>query len=90
MNLDSLIEMLTDYRDELGGDAEVRLMTQQQSEQPLNTKEMIEAMQARGYWASPGGKTPHATLYSAILRDLSAGDDSKFVKTERGRFAART
>ena len=38
---------------------------------PLNTKEMIEAMQAKGYWSSPGGKTPHATLYSAILRDLS-------------------
>lgn len=30
MNLDTLIEILTDYRDELGGDAEVRLMTQQQ------------------------------------------------------------
>jgi hypothetical protein len=29
MNLDTLIEMLNDYRDELGGDAEVRLMTQQ-------------------------------------------------------------
>jgi hypothetical protein len=29
MNLDKLIEILTDYRDELGGDAEVRLMTQQ-------------------------------------------------------------
>lgn len=29
MPLDTLIEILTDYRDELGGDAEVRLMTQQ-------------------------------------------------------------
>ncbi len=29
MNLDKLIEILSDYRDELGGDAEVRLMTQQ-------------------------------------------------------------
>ncbi len=29
MNLDKLIEILTDYRDEIGGDAEVRLMTQQ-------------------------------------------------------------
>ncbi len=29
MNLDKLIEILNDYRDELGGDAEVRLMTQQ-------------------------------------------------------------
>lgn len=53
-----------------------------------NTKEMIEAMETKGYWTSPGGKTPHATLYSAILRDLSAGDAAKFVKTERGGFAA--
>ena len=30
MNLDTLIEILTDYLDELGGVAEVRLMTQQQ------------------------------------------------------------
>ena len=29
MTLDTLIEILTDYRDEFGGDAEVRLMTQQ-------------------------------------------------------------
>ncbi len=61
-----------------------------ESAQPLNTKEMIEAMEATGYWTSPGGKTPHATLYSAILRNLAAGDDSRFVKTERGRFAVRT
>lgn len=61
-----------------------------ESGQPLNTKEMIEAMEAKGYWTSPGGKTPHATLYSAILRDLAAGDRARFVKTERGRFASRT
>ena len=29
MNLDKLIEILNDYRHEFGGDAEVRLMTQQ-------------------------------------------------------------
>ncbi len=28
MNLDTLIEILNDYREEFGGDAEVRLMTQ--------------------------------------------------------------
>lgn len=61
-----------------------------ESGEPLNTKEMIDAMGHKGYWSSPGGKTPHATLYSAILRDLAAGDGARFVKTERGRFAART
>ena len=29
MNLDTLIEILEEYRDEFGGEAEVRLMTQQ-------------------------------------------------------------
>ena len=37
-----------------------------ESGQPLTAKEMIAAMEAKGYWTSPGGKTPHATLYSAI------------------------
>ena len=60
-----------------------------ESSEPMNAQELITAMEAKGYWTSPGGKTPHATLYSAILRDLAKGDDSKFVKTERGRFTMR-
>lgn len=60
-----------------------------ESSEPMNTKELIEVMEAKGYWSSPGGKTPHATLYSAILRELAKGDESRFVKTERGRFTAR-
>ena len=54
----------------------------------LNAKEMIEAMAAQGLWSSPGGKTPHATLYSAILREISTkGDAARFRKAARGRFA---
>ena len=30
--------------------------------EPMTCKEMIEAMAAKGYWTTPGGKTPHATL----------------------------
>ncbi len=57
---------------------------------PMNTKEMIEAMAAKTYWTSPGGKTPHATLYSAILREINTkGKDARFTKTERGKFAAK-
>ena len=60
------------------------------SKTPLNTKEMIEAMGSQGLWTSPGGKTPAATLYSAILREISTkGNDSRFTKTERGKFAAK-
>jgi hypothetical protein len=58
---------------------------------PLTCKEMIEAMAARGYWTSPGGKTPQATLYSAILREIAVkGDAARFAKTERGKFGLRT
>jgi hypothetical protein len=56
--------------------------------QPMSCKEMIEAMAAKGYWSSPGGKTPASTLYSAILKELSTkGKQSRFKKTDRGRFA---
>ena len=59
-----------------------------ESKEPMNTKEMIEAMAAKGYWTSPGGKTPAATLYSALLREINTkGKESRFTKTERGKFA---
>jgi hypothetical protein len=54
---------------------------------PMNCREMIEAMAEKGYWTSPTGKTPSATLYSAILRELKAkGESARFQKVERGRF----
>jgi hypothetical protein len=55
--------------------------------QPLNCQELIAAMAAKGYWTSPGGKTPQATLYSALLREIKTkGDQARFQKTERGKF----
>jgi len=62
-----------------------------EGKEPMNTKAMIEAMAAKGYWTSPGGKTPHATLYSAILREIDTkGSDARFKKTERGMFALKS
>ncbi|WP_425619013.1 HTH domain-containing protein [Anatilimnocola sp. NA78] len=56
--------------------------------EPMNTKTMIETIAAKGYWSSPGGKTPHATLYSAILREINTkGHEARFKKTDRGNFA---
>jgi hypothetical protein len=56
----------------------------------LNCQEMIAAMAAKGYWTSPGGKTPSATLYSAILRELKTKkSEARFRKTERGKFELR-
>ena len=48
---------------------------------------MVEAMQAKGYWTSPGGKTPSQTLYASILRDIRKGKDARLVKADRGTFA---
>jgi hypothetical protein len=57
--------------------------------EPMNCKEMIEAMATKGYWTTPGGKTPHATLYSSIAREIrDKGKDSRFKKSERGKFAS--
>jgi short subunit dehydrogenase-like uncharacterized protein len=57
----------------------------------MNTQELIAAMTEKGLWTSPGGLTPHATLYSAILRELKAkGAESRFRKVEKGKFAAKT
>jgi hypothetical protein len=67
-------------------DAAARVL--QEAGQPMTCQEMIDAMAGKGYWTSPGGKTPAATLYSAILRELQTkGDAARFVKTERGKFA---
>ena len=58
--------------------------------QAMTCKEMIAAMAEKNYWASPGGKTPDATLYSAILREIGTkGADARFVKSERGKFARK-
>ncbi len=59
------------------------------AKEPMNAKQMIEQMATKGYWKSPGGRTPHATLYSALLREIQKkGKDSRFKKTGRGLFAA--
>ncbi len=55
----------------------------------MRAKEMIAAMEAKGLWASPGGKTPEATLYAAIIREIAAkGNAARFKKHERGVFVA--
>ena len=58
---------------------------------PMTTKQMVEAMAEKGYWKSPGGKTPHATLYSAIAREIKIkGKQARFQKTARGQFVYQT
>ena len=55
---------------------------------PMRAKELIAAMAEQGLWTSPAGKTPHATLYAAMLREIAAkGGAARFTKVDRGMFA---
>jgi hypothetical protein len=56
--------------------------------QSMTSGELIEAMAKKGYWSSPNGQTPEATLYSAMIREIAKkGKASRFSKRERGKFA---
>jgi hypothetical protein len=68
-------------------DAAAKVLTE--SGIAMNCQELIKVMAEKGLWTSPGGKTPHSTLYSAILQEINAkGADARFKKTERGKFEA--
>jgi hypothetical protein len=54
--------------------------------EPLNCKQIVERAFEKGYWKSDG-KTPWATVYSAILREIQhKGAEARFRKAARGRF----
>jgi hypothetical protein len=55
---------------------------------PMGCKEIVEQVLKSGRWTTKG-KTPPATLYSAIIREIATkGKASRFRKTDRGQFAA--
>ncbi len=58
---------------------------------PMRAQDMIAAMATQGLWKSPGGKTPHATLYAAIIREIATkGKAARFKKVDRGLFAFKS
>lgn len=59
------------------------------AKEPMTAGALIDAMAKRDLWKSPGGKTPHATLYAAMIREIRGkGKDARFRKTDRGLFTA--
>jgi len=55
---------------------------------PMDCKSIVEKVLAKGTWKT-SGKTPAATLYSAIIREIGKlGDKARFRKTDRGQFEA--
>lgn len=70
-----------------GLDAAAKVLTE--ASEPMSAKAIIQAMTDQGLWTSPGGRTPHATIYSAMLREIAAkGKEARFRKVDRGRFVA--
>ena len=68
-----------------GLDAAARVL--EEVGEPLNVKQIVELAEQKHYWKSPGGETPSATIYSAIMREISKkGKDARFRKVERGKF----
>ena len=68
-----------------GLDAAAKIL--QDAGEPLRCKAIVEAIFAKGLWKSDG-KTPWATLYSAMAREArDRGAKSRFKKTDRGLFA---
>jgi len=62
-----------------------------ESDEPLNCRQMVEAVKAKGLWKPGAGKTPEQTLYSSIKREIaSKGGASRFVMSQvKGHFALR-
>jgi hypothetical protein len=70
-------------------DAAIQVLSD--AKHPMSTKQMVEQITEQGLWSPGTGKTPHATLYSAILRELQKKrSDARFTKVERGQFTLAT
>ena len=55
--------------------------------EPMTCGDIVETMLAKGMWKT-GGKTPAATIYSAMLREIDGKPaETRFTKTGRGLFA---
>ena len=69
-----------------GLDAAAQIL--REAAEPLSAPAIVEKALATGLWSSQG-KTPAATIYAAMIREIKAkGDDARFRKVDRGRFAA--
>jgi HB1, ASXL, restriction endonuclease HTH domain len=67
------------------------LQVLQETAAEMTCPQLIERMSAQGYWTSPGGKTPAATLHAALIREIkNQGAQARVRKTARGKFAAAT
>jgi hypothetical protein len=67
-----------------GLDSAVRVL--KEAGTPLSTGDMVKTLLEKGYWQTEG-KTPAATIYAAIITEISKkGDKSRFRTVARGQF----
>ena len=70
-----------------GLDAAARVLAE--AREPMRVKDIVAAAAKKGYWKSKAGKTPEATVYAAIIREIhDKGGESRFEKKDRGLFVA--
>lgn len=54
----------------------------------VQASDLIDRMQRAGLWTSPGGKTPAATLYAAMIREIKVKKgEARFTRVSPGHFA---
>ncbi len=69
-----------------GLDAAAKILAE--AKKPMNCKMIVADAFKRNLWRSEGA-TPEATIYAAIIREISAkAGDARFKKVDRGQFAA--
>ena len=67
----------------------LRALTGDEAKLGVTAQALIERMAKQKLWTSPGGKTPQATLYAAMVREITAkGSSARFRKVSKGHFAA--
>lgn len=55
------------------------------AEAPMTARDLVTAMAERKLWTSSSGKTPHATVYAGMFREIHAkGDQSASPKPGAG------
>lgn len=70
-------------------DAACQVLSEEAGEGGMSAAELIDRMRERSLWISPSGKTPSATLYAAMIREIARlGEEARFRRVAPGRFAA--
>ena len=55
----------------------------------MTAPEIYAQMVEKKYWESPNGLTPSATIYAAMIREITTrGKDARFTRPEPSKFGA--